>query len=98
MLVTVTFLSACTDQKDRGYIYDPSDARAQVALSHAKREFPRYFEILKETSTWDSFYARQVFGREVECVVFENSSSIIIHIDLPIYCFKKASNELVQRL
>lgn len=91
-------LGACTDGKIHSRLYSDDDLKVQIALREAKANYPAYFDALEKTDSTEHFIAKQVFGRDVECVAFENASSIIIDIDLPLYCFRKGSDELVHRL
>ncbi|RIV89023.1 hypothetical protein [Aurantiacibacter zhengii] len=97
-IASLMSLNACADKSSQGYQYSNDDPQVQFALRDAKENYPEYFNILEETSSTEHFRARVVYGKDVECVAFENNSSVLIHIDLPLYCFRKGSEELVRKL
>lgn len=91
-------VTACEQRDSSGYIYADDDPRLIIALSDAKRENPKYFKALSQTGAIEHFIGRQVFGNTVECVVFENHSSIVMENSLPMYCFREGSTELIAKL
>lgn len=97
-LALMVGLGGCSSAAPEGYIYKSDDPKYVSALSDAKRDYPLYFDALSESKSEKFFVGRQVFGKEVECVVFENHSSVIIEISLPIYCFKKGTNDIISKL
>ena len=98
LLIIFLCLSSCGNGDEEGYIYNKDDVRFQLALDDAKRNYPTYFEALAKTGTEKYFKGRQVFGKDVECVTFENTSSIVIEIDLPMYCFEKGTDKMSYKL
>jgi hypothetical protein len=91
-------IGGCKNDSSIGYIYAHDDVKYRIAISDAKKNYPDYFSALSESGAEKYFRGRQIFGKDVECVAFENSSSIIIEINLPIYCFKKGTDVLTLKL
>jgi hypothetical protein len=97
ILTIFSSLGGCQQDNSSGYFYRHTDANFQIAIRDAQSNFPEYFKVLRETGTEDQLVGRQVYGLNVECLSFENYSSIIIEIDLPMYCFQKGTDKLVAK-
>lgn len=74
-----------------------NDLYAQ-AMKMAREEHPRYFEKIKKFGIEDEVVAIRVFPSKGECVYIYNTSSIIIHERLPMYCFDSQSRKFLSRI
>jgi hypothetical protein len=91
-------LVSCKKEEPSVYIYSDDDPVYEEALKLAKEGYPEYFEIVAEAGIEDHIRGMRVFGSDVECVYFHNSSSIIIEIALPLYCFEQTTGRFKQAL
>ena len=89
-------LTSCgeRDPKNKIIIYPKDNHVYQKSIEMLRKDAPEYFEVLDESQ----IYGHRVFGKKVECVDFVHSTTLTVHIDVPLYCFDYETKKFLTKL
>lgn len=94
-LCLLLLMAYSADRSCKGMImYDEGNELFQKAKDMLKKDSPLYFESLDDSQ----IIGFAVFGKEVEWVFISHTTSLTVHVNVPLYCFDPATREFVTKL